>query len=181
MFSISVFRTTQLFTVPICHDHSGLWDRPFSVFCLLSLPSLWFPAHCYRSQLQAFLRCMQVSRKDNSHQNTEMKVCDDMQVRGKSKGRRELCFYAVPGPSLISPVLCNVHEKWCSVRLGLVGRNSIAASHQKTGENRKKKQPRAGRIGSPEIESRGGIKGKKFKRKIKEEKVPGKGHNFGIG
>lgn len=69
------------------------------------------------------------------------------------------------------------------MRLGLVGRNSIAASHQKTGVNRKKKknQPRAGRIESPEIESRGGIKGKKFKRKIKEEKVPGKGHNFGIG
>ena len=67
------------------------------------------------------------------------------------------------------------------MRLGLAGRNSIAASHQKTGENRKKKKkPRAGRIGSPEIESRGRIKGKKFKRKTKEEKVPGKGYNFGI-
>lgn len=69
------------------------------------------------------------------------------------------------------------------MRLGLAGRNSIAASHQKTGENRKKKEkkPRVGRIGSPEIESRGRIKGKKFKRKTKEEKVPGKGYNFGIG
>ena len=37
MFSISVFRTAQVFTVPICHDHSGLWDRPFNLFCLLSL------------------------------------------------------------------------------------------------------------------------------------------------
>lgn len=69
------------------------------------------------------------------------------------------------------------------MRLGLAGRNSIAASHQKTGENskKKKKKPRAGRIGSPEIESRGRIKGKKFKRKTKEEKVPGKGYNFEIG
>ena len=50
-----------------------------------------------------------------------------------------------------------------------------------SGWGKKKNQPRAGRIESPEIESRGGIKGKKFKRKIKEEKVPGKGHNFGIG
>ena len=46
---------------------------------------------------------------------------------------------------------------------------------------KKKKKPRTGRIGSLEIKSRGRIKGKKFKRKTKEEKVPGKGYNFGIG
>ena len=48
-------------------------------------------------------------------------------------------------------------------------------------QKKKKKKPRAGRIGSPEIESRGRIKGKKFKRKTKEEKVRGKGYNFEIG
>lgn len=37
MLNILVFKAAQPFPVPICHDHSDLWDRSFSVLSFLSL------------------------------------------------------------------------------------------------------------------------------------------------
>lgn len=51
-----------------------------------------------------------------------------------------------------------------------------SSSHQKTGENRKKKQPRAGRI-VPRNRVRGGIK-EKIKRKIKKKRFQERDTNF---
>lgn len=54
---VFVFRTAQLFPVPICHDHNDLWDH-LACFLFSLLPSPWFPAHCYISHLRAFFSKM---------------------------------------------------------------------------------------------------------------------------